>query len=294
MVKKESSLKATTDDEGDERGSAQTVSALKRGLDIPRCIEHAGGSLSLQEIARRCGLPKATTLRLLGTHEACGFVRRSRTSGNYLLGSAVIGLSRVFLQQMDLRSTARPLLTALSERLGGTAVLALREGGSMVVIEAHVPETAVAVARVGIGWHAPVATSCMGLAYFSALSAAERQQLLARLSAENPDRWIDPRKAVERALGEVAQYGYCTLQGHTMPGINSASTAFLAPDGEVLVLACFAPEFSFSEQRLHSDVGPQLVHVAREIAAEIGGAAPRSSSVVNMEFISTEKRRRQQ
>ena len=79
----------------------------------------------------------------------------SRSSGNYLLGPAVIGLSRVFLLQMDLRSTARPLLSALAEKLGGTTVLALREGSSMVVIEAHVPQSAVAVARVGIGWHAP-------------------------------------------------------------------------------------------------------------------------------------------
>lgn len=270
------------------------VSALKRGLDILRCIEDAGGSLSLQDISRRCGVPRPTALRLIATLASSGFLRRSRASGNYLLGPAVIGLSRVFLLQMDLRSTARPLLASLAEKLGGTTVLALREGSSMVVIEADVPQSTVAVARVGIGWHATVADSCMGLAYLSALPVAEREQLLARLTQERPDRWTDPRKSIDRAVQEVSQLGYCTLLGQTMPGINSAATALLSPDGEVLVVACFAPEFAFSEQRLHEEVGPQIVQVARQIASEIGGAAPRSPGAVNMEFVSIDQKRRQQ
>lgn len=286
-----SSIASTLDETA---GQTPTVSALKRGLDILRCIEDAGGSLSLQDIAGRCGLPKATALRLLATLASSGFLRRSRSSGNYLLGPAVIGLSRVFLLQMDLRSTARPLLSALAEKLGGTTVLALREGSSMVVIEAHVPQSAVAVARVGIGWHAPLTDSCMGHAYFSALPLGERQRLLAKLMQERPDRWGDPSKSVDRAVKEVAQLGFCTLLGQTMPGINSAATALLSPDGEVLVVACFAPEFNFGEQRLHDDVGPQVVHLAREIAAEIGGAAPRRPDAVNMEFVLVDQRRRQQ
>lgn len=269
------------------KASAQaTVSALKRGLDILRCIEDAGGSLGLKDIAVRCDLPKPTALRLIMTLLMSGFLRRSQSSGNYLLGPAVIGLSRVFLSQMDLRSTARPALEKLAESLGGTTVLALREGSSMVVIEADVPQSTVAVARLGIGSRRSIIDSCIGQAYVAVLGQEERLEVLDQYRMEQPDRWKDPRKRVERSIQQMSQLGYCIQHGEAALGINAAATSLLTPENEILVLACYAPAFAFTEQRLLEEVGPRLVEVARHIAAEIGGAAPRSHPAHNMEYVS--------
>ena len=285
-----SSIKASAMDDGDaspQDGKEQpaTVSALKRGLDVLLCIEAAGGSLSLQDVARRTGLSKATALRLIATLVASGFLRRSRTSGNYLLGPAVIGLSRVFLSQMDLRSTARPLLAALAERLGGMTVLALRNSANMVVIETGVPQTAVTVARVGVGWSASVVDSCMGHAYLAALSVSEREAALAQIKQQQPDRWVDPHVGVGRALKEIGRDGFCMQLGQTMPGINGAACALMSPDGEVLAVGSFAPAATYGEEFLHEEVGPQLVQLARQIASQIGGAAPRRPTATTLEFV---------
>ncbi len=259
-----------------------TVSALERGIAVLRAFTEERRVLTPTELAQTTGIPRPTVTRLAVTLVTLGLMKQESDGERYMLGAGVVSLSRVFLAGLDIRATARPLMQALAEQVGGTVYLAVRDGLEMVLIEACRPRSAIMAARLDVGSRAPLATSALGRAYLYALEPAARDTLIESLRLARGAEWDALAPGLERAFSDAEQFGYCLSLGEFHREINSVSVPLIGPNNEVMALNCGSAAFVFNEKRLREEIAPQLVAVARSLSVEIGGAESEAESAASM------------
>jgi len=109
-----------------------SMRSLERAIDVLEVLDGSRHALRLSEIARRAGLPVATTQRILGVLEARGRVERD--AGGYRPGVGLIFGAHAYLTSSPLIMAARPVLQDLAAETGLTASLFRRVGWSRVVL----------------------------------------------------------------------------------------------------------------------------------------------------------------
>jgi DNA-binding IclR family transcriptional regulator len=129
-------------------------------------------------------------------------------------------------------------------------------------------------ARLDVGSRVPLPNAALGRAYLSAVGDAERTQLLESMRLLRGSDWPALEHGLRSALADANRLGYCLSAGEFHREINSVSVPLVGPNDEVMALNCGGPAFVFSEERLRSEVAPQLRELAKTIAHDIGGHVP--------------------
>lgn len=114
----------------------QKVDAVERALSILEVFSGDEPRHSLSEIAKRTGLYSSTILRLAGSLEYCGYLRRD-PDGKFRLGPTLLRLGSLYSDSFDLAEVIRPALKRVSEASGETAVFYIREGDNRVCLFRH-------------------------------------------------------------------------------------------------------------------------------------------------------------
>jgi DNA-binding IclR family transcriptional regulator len=187
----------------------------------------------------------------------------------------VVSIARVFLAGLDVRAVARPHMQALAETAEGSVYLALADGLDMVIIEACRPRTTMLAPRLDVGSRAPIANSALGRAYLFALPKEERLALIESLRLSRGSDWAALEPGLKRALADADKLGYSVSAGEFHREINSVSVPLVGPNGELMALNCGTAAFVFSEDHLRQVVAPQLLKMAGELAADLGGHVPK-------------------
>jgi len=112
------------------------VEAVERALGILGAFTAEQGALSLRDIAAATGLYKSTILRLCGSLEHFGYLRRD-ADGRFWLGPAVLTLGELYRRHFDFGPHVRPVLRALVEATNETASFYVRDGDERVCVMRH-------------------------------------------------------------------------------------------------------------------------------------------------------------
>jgi IclR family transcriptional regulator, positive regulator for flagellar biogenesis len=248
-----------------------TVSALERGIAVLRCFSEDRRVISQTELARLTGIPRPTVTRLAGTLVALGWLKLDGDGERYALSAGVLIPARAFLAGLDVRAVARPHMQQLAEQSGGSVYLAVRDGLEMVLVEACRARSSMLAARLDVGSRAPMANSALGRAYLGALPVAESAALIESLRLARGSDWAALQPGLSEALEDMRQHGYCMSIGEFHREINSVSVPLVSHDGEVMALNCGGSAYAFTREKLREELAPQMLQLARVIAAEIGG-----------------------
>lgn len=124
------------------------------------CFRSGDKSLSNQELALRCKLPKSTVSRLAHTLRLLGYLIHLKESGKYRLGTASLALGSAMLARLDVCKIARPVMQELTETIGASVSLGTRDRLSMVYVENCRGSVALAL-TLEVGSRIPVAASAM-------------------------------------------------------------------------------------------------------------------------------------
>jgi IclR family mhp operon transcriptional activator len=170
----------------------------------------AGSALSLQRLAGETRLPKSSIVRVLGSLERAGYVRRvSRTAGYQATARTQALATRLEPEDRIVEAALEPM-RAFTRTQRWPLVLATRDGLAMRVRFGTTDESPYAVDPNIPGYRSPMLLGALGRAYLAFCPAAERAALIAalRLSKRPTDRLARDPAALRAVLREVRARGY--------------------------------------------------------------------------------------
>src|SRR5476649_892408 len=249
------------------------VNALARGLELLACFRHGDRMLGNQDLARRCGLPKSTVSRLTNTLTKLGYLVYVEESAKYSLGVATLSLGSAMLARLDIRKLAHPRMQELAEFGQCMVSLGTRDSLSMLYIDVVRGSGAVTLS-LDMGARIQIATSAMGRAYMTAVSEAERSEIMERVRELVPDdRWLEIKAGVDQALRDIRELGVCCSFGEWQKDVNGIAVP-VRPGGGLppMAINCGAPAYIASKELLLEKVRPRLIALANELESSLGTA----------------------
>lgn len=240
---------------------AGQVPAAENTLRILRYLAGRPAPVAASAIARELALPRSTVYHLLTTLAVHGFVLHLREERRWGLGTSAFELASGYTRQQPLARLGRPLVAALSDRLGESAHLAVISGGDVLyIVEERAPRRPALVTDVGV--RLPAHLTASGRAMLAALPKEQVRALYPSASAF-PDRTgRGPRTpaALRELLREVRARGYATEDSEIAEGLQSVGAAVRDPSGWPIAAVAVTWAGDEAEERM-------LAAAVRETAA---------------------------
>src|SRR5882757_4802562 len=164
-----------------EERATDFVESLDRGLRLVERLGATSGPMTLSDLARAAGLPRATARRILFTLERSGFVA---TDGKlFTLTPHVLTLSASFLRSSQVVTVLQPVLDRIATSAQEISSLAVLDGEDVVFIARGSPAR-VFSAGLDIGYRLPAFCTSVGRVLLSRLSDAELTATLDEMNLE--------------------------------------------------------------------------------------------------------------
>ncbi len=205
--------------------AAHPTSQVPAADNTLRILRHLAGRpapVAASAIARELQLPRSTVYHLLATLAAHGFVLHFREDRRWGLGTSAFELAGGYTRQQPLARLGRPLVAALSDRLGESAHLAVMSGGDVLyIVEERAPRRPALVTDVGV--RLPAHLTASGRAMLAALPREQVRALYPSASACPDLTGVGPRTpaALREVLREVRARGYATEDSEVADGLRS-------------------------------------------------------------------------
>ena len=247
-----------------------SVRSVDRAASLLVALGDSDGLVGVTDLARRLGLHKSTTSRLLATLEKSGLVEQDEATGRYRLGLAIVRLGGHAERTLDLRSIALPELQGLARSVRETTALAVVESDSVVTVAWADPNgTGHDRANKLLPLHATAAGKVL-------LSCQPEREII-RLSKTgllpHTGRTIVRADMLLEELARVRRRGFATAFGEHQPMLNAVAVPVFDPRASVVA----ALEVRGFGSRIQPSRIPELLGSIREAAAaiteHIGGVA---------------------
>jgi DNA-binding IclR family transcriptional regulator len=252
--------------------AAQPSPAAHHTLRILGLLSAQRGPVAASTIAHTLELPRSTVYRLLGVLEEHGFVLHFPEAQRYGIGIAAFELSSGFMRQEPLTRLGRPILSALVDRLGESAHLAVLHGRDVVyLIEERAPKRPALVTDVGV--RLPSHVTASGRALLATLPKSQLRALFPTSASFVYRSGSGPSNYAEliRLLDGVRERGFAAEDEDVTQGI--ASVAVAVRDHAGWPAAGIAVSFSRDAIPVERwpDLAAEIGRVAAELSRRISG-----------------------
>jgi IclR family pca regulon transcriptional regulator len=215
-----------------EERATDFVESLDRGLRLLQKFGDTSGPVTLSDLARAAGLPRATARRILFTLERSGFVA---TDGKlFTLTPHVLTLSASFLRSSQVVTVLQPVLDRIATSAQEISSLAVLDGQEAVFIARGSPAR-VFSAGLDIGYRLPAFCTSVGRVMLGQLGDAELASRLAAMRREpmTPHTVTDPKSLLAAIIADRKQ-GYSLVDREAEPGFRSISVPIRRYDGIII------------------------------------------------------------
>jgi DNA-binding IclR family transcriptional regulator len=253
---------------------ARGVQALERALDLLWALAD-GGEMGIAELSRRLSLPKSTVHRLLKPLAARGLVSRDPATARYRLGPGTFRLGSAFVESLDVRQAALPVMHELASRTGETVNLNILQGEYRVCIE-KVDSVQDVRHFVELGRPLPLFAGASGKVLLAHASPHTVEAVLRKLRPLTARTITDPDR-LRAELERIRRQGYAVSSDERVEGAAAVSAPVRNAPGEVVAgLTVSGPSYRFTAVRVRELV-PLVVDGAERISRRLGyrvGADP--------------------
>src|ERR1700710_231989 len=216
---------------GEERAT-DFVESLDRGLRLLQVFGETSGPMTLSDIARAAGLPRATARGILFTLAHGGYVS---TDGKlFSLTPHVLTLAGAYLRSNQVVTVLQPVLDRVATSAQEISSLAVLDADEVVFIARGSPAR-VFSAGLDIGYRLPAFCTSVGsamLGQFDDVELAKRLKAMRR-AALTPQTVIDPKLLVKLISADREQ-GYSLVDREAEPGFRSISVPIRRYDGAIV------------------------------------------------------------
>ncbi len=224
-------------------------------------------SLALAELARACGQPASTTLRLANRLIAAGALER-REDGRFVIGLRLWEMGALAPRGMGLRQVALPHMTDLVEATHENVLLAVLDGNRGLIIERLSGHQAAYMPFAATG-DIPLYYTSAGLVLLAFAPAMLQEQVLLEPMTMAPDPVPASPREVRARLAQIRRDGFCLVKAVPLsatPPVASAAVPITRGGHEVIAALSVVMHGQGAEP---STLLPSLRAAATAIAREL-------------------------
>lgn len=214
--------------------TATTINSVSHALRAIDLLAEQSEPVGLTVISTGLELPRATTLRVLNTLIAHGYV--SKQDKRYALTLRLLELAAGLRSGLAVPSPLQAALSAVVERTGLTAHLVVLDGDRVCYIAKVDPPGPLRMAS-HVGWRGPVHATAAGKILL-AQHPGTVESLPYRLE-QFTDRTITQRDDLQREVARAARRGYALDSEELAAGLTCVAIA--VPDHEHLAVSAAGP-----------------------------------------------------
>ncbi|MFC7622770.1 IclR family transcriptional regulator [Microlunatus sp. GCM10028923] len=200
----------------DQSGDPSARSSLLRGLALLDLFSEHDVELSISEMARRSGIPKSTTHRLVGDLESWGALERGPRGMR--LGVRLFELGHLVPDHAKLRELTIPYAHTLNEITRLTCNVAVPKGSEIIYIEKISP-AAHRVNHYRPGGRAPMHATGLGKAILAFSSPALVESVLSGPLEARTGRTITRPDQLRRELARIRESRIAYDVEESRPGL---------------------------------------------------------------------------
>jgi DNA-binding IclR family transcriptional regulator len=227
---------------------------------------------SAEELAARSALSPSTCYRYLKSLHQAGLLARVG-SGSYVIGPRVLAMDRTARLSDPVYSVGSPVVAALSQRTGYSALLSILYSGSVMCVQ-QVSTPDAPAGLFGRGQQRPLvagATANVILAHLPphqlrSVFNKQRERIVAAGLGEDWD-------TLRAQLAGIRQRGYSFSAGEYRTGIAGLAAPLFNRDGEVLGSIAIATPTKSPQLVEFQALAPEVMRAAAEISRGIAASA---------------------
>lgn len=203
------------------------LDSLAKGLQALSLFSKATPTLSIQDLALRLGITRASARRILLTLTALGYLQQS--DREFLPTARVLELGFSYFASLDLPELARPILAEVAEAVGETCSIGVLDGPNIVFLCREEADKALRL-DLKTGSRLPAYAHSMGHALLAQLSMPDLDHYLA----ETPLKPLTPRTittagALKRRLKSVRAQGFSVSVDELVEGFAGVAVPLSIP-----------------------------------------------------------------
>lgn len=232
--------------------------SVDRALSILDCFSARSNSFSLKELAQKCNLSSATTLRLARTLEDAQYLYRDPVSLQYRLGLKLARLSDIAFDGLDFIDVARPVMQRIAHELECASNLSVFRNKQRVTV-AIADEQVIYRSISNVGDVGPLTRGAVG----KALLAYLPDQEILDIIRQDPVVTMDDIKTIRKQ-------GYCFSRDELGYGTNGAAAPVYNAHGEVVASVNLSNRAVMIPPEKESLYILRTVEMAKEISNSLG------------------------
>lgn len=248
-------------------------SSLRRALsilDVLVCDEVASPGVSLTALSLKVGTSKSTVLRLLAPLLEAGLVEQ-HADGTYAIGVGAVTLGSAYLNRLDLRSVAHPVLAELASVTGETVHLMVYSEGQIVYVDKIAGPSSIQMAS-RVGDRAAVHSTASGKAILAHLPGTEFDRVVQAGLPARTERTLTTPDQLSANLALIRSQGFSLDDIENEDGIRClAAPVFDHSDSVVAAVSTSGPAERVG--RGLTQLSPLIVSAAQQISTRMGARA---------------------
>jgi IclR family pca regulon transcriptional regulator len=261
-----------TDDETAPPRSAserELVHSVLRLFEVLKAFRRDRPRMTLTEVAEHTGLTRASARRFLLTLVHTGY---AETDGKrFALTPRLLELGHAVMAASSVWDIARPVLAAVSERLGESCYGAVLDGPEVLYV-LHIPSARHLInVDLRVGSRTPAYCTSVGRVLLAGLTptAAERALATSRPEARTP-RTATTRAQLMDAVEQARRQGWAIVDEELEPGLRSLSVPLRGRGGVTVgAINICGPTSRVSLEELRTNFLRELLQAASRIQAAI-------------------------
>jgi IclR family transcriptional regulator, pca regulon regulatory protein len=245
-------------------GDPNFMLSLARGLMVIRAFTQRNAKLSIAEVGRISGLPRAVARRCLYTLMQLGYVG---TDGRaYFLRPKILSLGYAYLSSTPLAVSIQPYLERVSQELHESCSVGVLEEDEVLYIARAAAQRIMSV-DLNVGSRLPAYCSSLGRVLLAHLPPAELDAYLARVELKPlTERTIAEPSTLLEALEQVRRKGYALVDQELEIGLRSIAVPIRNAAGQVVAaMNVSAQAARLGRREMESRVLPVLQAAAQEV-----------------------------
>jgi IclR family pca regulon transcriptional regulator len=250
-------------------------------LTVLEAVAQSENDIALTTLAKRVGLKKTNTWRLVHTLLRLGYLRQDSETRRFSPAPRVLALGYAYFDSLDLKQLAAPFLEDLSARVNELVNLAIIDHDELVFIERVKTSSQVVNVNLRPGSHLPLYNTSLGRALISEMPMPWLRQYMSRLR-EDPyaAKYIeDGGKKLLKTLSEIRERGYSVSDNERIAGLRSVASPIRDKSSEIVAAVnILVPSTRMSLAELKRNLAPEVIETAAKISAVLGHRGKRTAS----------------